>query len=179
MNWYQLPLKQIEQQLHVISEKGLTMNQVEERRKKYGLNIFEEAKPLSKWFLFLKQFQDFMVLVLLIATFIAGVLGEYIDAIAIIFIVFVNGFIGYFQEQKAEDSLEKLKELSAPLATVLRDGEWVKIPSQEIVIGDILRLRRGDRVTADIRLIEANSLETEESALTGESLPVAKNASVI
>lgn len=179
MNWYQLDLKQLEQQLHVVSKKGLSLNQVEERRKKYGLNLFEEKNPLSKWFIFLKQFQDFMVLVLLIATLIAGLLGEYIDAIAIIFIVFVNGFIGYFQEQKAEDSLEKLKELSAPMATVLREGEWVNIPSQEIVVGDVIRLRRGDRVTADIRLIQANSLETEESALTGESLPVAKNASVI
>src|SRR5690625_4401201 len=179
MNWYQLDLKQLEQQLHVVSKKGLSLNQVEERRKKYGLNLFEEKNPLSKWFIFLKQFQDFMVLVLLIATLIAVLLGEYIDAIAIIFIVFVNGFIGYFQEQKAEDSLEKLKELSAPMATVLREGEWVNIPSQEIVVGDVIRLRRGDRVTADIRLIQANSLETEESALTGESLPVAKNASVI
>src|SRR5699024_9978830 len=85
-------------------------------------------------------------------------------------------FIGFFQEQKAENSLAKLKELSAPMATVLRDGEWVQILSQQVVVGDIIRLTNGDRVPADVRITKSASMETEESALTGESLPVTKHA---
>lgn len=176
MNWYQKTIDEVEKALHVSSKKGLTEGQVEKRQKKYGLNKIESEKKLSKWFIFLKQFQDFMVLVLLMATLIAGMLGEYIDATAIIFIVFVNSFIGFFQEQKAEKSLEKLKELAAPVVEVLRNGEWLKIPSQELVIGDVIRLKSGDRITADVRIIESNSLETEESTLTGESFPVEKHS---
>ena len=103
-------------------------------------------------------------------------MGEYIDAIAIIAIVITNGFLGFFQERKAEKSLQALKELSAPQATVLRDGEWIKIPSKEIVPGDILKFSSGDRIGADVRIIESKSLEIEESALTGESVPVAKHS---
>src|SRR5690625_1834764 len=120
-----------------------------------------------------------MVLVLLAATLIAGLLGEYIDAIAIIVIVLVNGFIGFCQEQKAENSLEKLKELSAPIANVLRDEEWHKIPSRDLVVGDVIRMNSGDRISADVRIVKSSSLETEESTLTGESLPVVKHATAI
>lgn len=117
-----------------------------------------------------------MVLVLLAATLISGFLGEYIDAIAIIAIIFVNGILGFFQERRAERSLEALKELSAPQVAVLREGEWVKIPSKELVPGDVVRFASGDRIGADLRLVETKSLEIEESALTGESLPVSKQA---
>lgn len=179
MKWYQLDVEKVEQKLHVVTNRGLSPKQVEQRRKQYGFNVLESQKNISKWLLFLKQFQDFMVLVLLAATLIAGILGEYVDAIAIMVIVLVNGFIGYFQEQKAENSLEKLKELSAPMANVFRDGKWEKISSREVVVGDIVRITSGDRVPADVRITKSNSLETEESALTGESLPVAKHATPI
>lgn len=179
LNWYQLDVERVEQKLHVTANKGLSVGQVNERREQYGLNQIENEKQVSRWLLFLKQFQDFMVLVLLAATLIAGLLGEYIDAVAILIIVFVNGFIGFFQEQKAEKSLEKLKELSAPLATVLREEEWIKIPSKEVVVGDILRITSGDRITADMRIVQSNSVEMEESPLTGESLPVMKHATAI
>jgi Ca2+-transporting ATPase len=116
-----------------------------------------------------------MVLVLLAATLISGLLGEYIDAIAIIAIVIINGFLGFFQERRAEKSLDALKELSAPQVSVLRDGQWIKIPSKEIVLGDILKFTSGDRIGADVRVIESKSLEIEESALTGESVPVSKH----
>ncbi|MUK89492.1 calcium-translocating P-type ATPase, SERCA-type [Ornithinibacillus sp. L9] len=177
--WYQLDVERVEQQLHVTTSKGLSSKQVEQRRKQYGDNTLEAEKNTSKWLIFLKQFQDFMVIVLLAATLIAGMLGEYIDAIAIMIIVLVNGFIGYFQEQKAEKSLEKLKELSAPMANVLRDQKWGKISSREVVVGDIVKLNSGDRIPADVRIVKANNLETEESALTGESLPVMKHATAI
>src|SRR5699024_6299673 len=167
------------QKLHVTANRGLTEKQVEERRKQFGENVLEGEKNKSKWLIFLKQFQDFMVLVLLGATLIAGLLGEFIDAIAIMVIVLINGLIGFFQEQKAEKSLEKLKELSAPVANVLRDGKWKKINSREIVVGDVIRLTSGDRISADVRLVKSNSLETEEAALTGESLPVMKHVQAI
>lgn len=179
VNWYQANIEQVEQKLHVTTSRGLTKQQVTQRRSQFGLNELEGDKGTSKWLIFIKQFQDFMVLILLAATLIAGLLGEFIDAIAIMVIVLINGFIGFFQEQKAEKSLEKLKELSAPIAHVLRDGVWKKIPSQEIVVGDVVRLSSGDRVPADVRMVTSNGLETEESALTGESLPVMKHATAI
>ncbi|WP_404452539.1 calcium-translocating P-type ATPase, SERCA-type [Virgibacillus necropolis] len=176
MQWYQLDKETIEQKLHVTTERGLTSKQVETRRKQHGANELDAGKQTAKWLIFIKQFQDFMVLVLLAATLIAGLLGEYIDAIAIMVIVFVNGFIGFFQEQKAEKSLAKLKELSAPFAYVLRDKSWEKRPSKDIVVGDVIQVSSGDRIPADLRIVDSKSMETEESTLTGESLPVMKHA---
>lgn len=174
MQWYQLDKETLEQKLHVTTGRGLTAKQVETKQKQHGMNELEAEKQTAKWLVFIKQFQDFMVLVLLAATLISGLLSEYIDAIAIMVIVFVNGFIGFFQEQKAEKSLAKLKELSAPFAYVLRDKTWVQIPSKEIVVGDVIQVRSGDRIPADIRVVDSKSMETEESTLTGESLPVVK-----
>ncbi|WP_164669063.1 calcium-translocating P-type ATPase, SERCA-type [Virgibacillus doumboii] len=179
MKWYQLDADLVEQKLHVTTRRGLSEKQVEQRRKQFGPNRLESEKNTSKWLIFLKQFQDFMVLVLLAATLIAGLLGEYVDAIAIMVIVLVNGFLGFFQEQKAEKSLAKLKEMSAPVANVFREGKWEKIPSGDVVVGDVVRINSGDRIPADMRIMKSNSLETEESALTGESLPVMKHASAI
>lgn len=179
MKWYQSDVDEVAKHLHVEMDKGLPVKQVTKRREKFGPNVLKEEKSTSIWLIFLKQFQDFMVIVLLAATLIAGLLGEYVDAIAIMVIVIANAFFGFFQEQKAEKSLAKLKELSAPVATVLRDGEWVRIFSQEIVAGDVIRLSSGDRIPADIRITKSASLETEESALTGESLPVMKHAATI
>ncbi|MDC3412880.1 calcium-translocating P-type ATPase, SERCA-type [Aquibacillus sp. 3ASR75-286] len=169
----------MEQQLGVKTSQGLTTDEASKRLKKLGANMLEEGKQTPLWLVFLKQFQDFMVLVLLAATLVSGLLGEYVDAIAIMVIVLINGFIGFFQEQKAEKSLSKLKELSAPMANVKRDGRWMKIPSSEVVVGDVIRVSSGDRVSADIRLSKSSSLEMEESALTGESLPIAKHATAI
>src|SRR5690625_7961650 len=107
-----------------------------------------------------------MVIVLLAATLIAGMLGEYIDALAIMVIVLLNGCIGFFQEQKAEKSLEKLQELSAPKIRVFREQEWKTIPSEEAVVGDVIKIKTGDLIPADIRIVEANGLEAEESTLT-------------
>lgn len=179
LQWYQLDKEKLEQKLQVTTERGLTAKQVETRRKQHGANELEAGKQTAKWLIFIKQFQDFMVLVLLAATLIAGLLGEFVDAIAIMVIVFVNGFIGFFQEQKAEKSLEKLKELSAPFASVLRDKAWVQIPSKDIVVGDVVQVRSGDRISADIRVVDSNSMETEESTLTGESLPVVKTVKAL
>lgn len=176
MKWYQLTRERIEKRLSVSEQKGLHEKQISKRQKDFGRNELEGEKQVSKLLLFIRQFQDFMVMILLAATLIAGLLGEYVDAIAIMVIVFINGFIGFFQEQKAEKSLDKLKELASPKADVKRDGKWEKVPSKDVVVGDIVRMSSGERVPADVRIIHTSNFETEESALTGESLPVMKHA---
>ncbi|MEH7075016.1 calcium-translocating P-type ATPase, SERCA-type [Neobacillus drentensis] len=175
MKFHEMKIDQVEKALETDFSSGLSQEEVKKRIKLYGLNELEEGEKQSALLLFFSQFKDFMVLVLLAATLISGLLGEYIDAIAIIAIVIINGFLGFFQERRAEKSLQALKELSAPQVSVLRDGQWVKIPSKDIVIGDILKFASGDRIGADVRVIESKSLEIEESALTGESVPVSKH----
>ncbi|QED47482.1 calcium-translocating P-type ATPase, SERCA-type [Cytobacillus dafuensis] len=179
MKFHEMNETEVEQVLHTDSKAGLTTDEVNKRRKQYGYNELEEGEKQSALLLFFSQFKDFMVLVLLAATLISGLLGEYIDAIAIIAIVIINGLLGFFQERKAEKSLAALKELSSPQVHVLRDREWIKIPSKEVVVGDIIKFTSGDRIGADVRIIESNSLEVEESALTGESLPVSKTTDLL
>ncbi len=168
--------QEIEEALHTNSYTGLSDDEVRDRQRKYGFNELQEGEKQSLILLFFAQFKDFMVLVLLVATLISGLLGEYVDAIAIIAIVFLNGILGFFQERKAEKSLDALKEMSAPQVHVLRNNQWTKIPSKEVVVGDILKFTSGDRIGADLRIIESSSLEIEESALTGESQPVVKTS---
>ncbi|MDQ0230593.1 calcium-translocating P-type ATPase, SERCA-type [Metabacillus malikii] len=179
MNWHEMRPEEVTKSTNTDIESGLTTKEVKKREEKFGLNELTEAERPSAILLFLNQFKDFMVLVLLVATLISGLLGEYIDAIAIIAIVLVNGILGFFQEKRAEKSLEALKELSAPQVTALRNGEWIKILSKELVPGDIVKFTSGDRIGADMRLLETKSLEVEESALTGESLPVQKSINPI
>ncbi len=179
MKFHEMNGDEVKQALSINLVEGLTDEDVKKRRKQHGLNELAEGEKQSALLLFFSQFKDFMVLVLLAATLISGLLGEYIDAVAIIAIVIINGMLGFFQERKAEKSLQALKELSAPQVNVLRNNEWIKIPSKEVVVGDLLKFSSGDRIGADARIIEANSLEIEESALTGESLPVTKTTSPI
>ncbi|MEH7222501.1 calcium-translocating P-type ATPase, SERCA-type [Bacillus sp. JJ1566] len=179
MKWYELRSEEVEKKVNTSLSKGLTDQEVKQRQKQFGYNELKEAERPSALLLFLAQFKDFMVLVLLAATLVSGLLGEYIDAIAIMAIVLINGFLGFFQERKAEKSLQALKELSAPQVNVFRNNEWVRILSKELVIGDIIKFTSGDRIGADIRLVDVKSLEIEESALTGESVPVTKHVEAI
>jgi Ca2+-transporting ATPase len=179
MMFHEMSEKEVEQEFGTDLEKGLTEKEAEKRVRQYGFNELEEAEKESALMLFLSQFKDFMTLVLLAATVISGFLGEYVDAVAIIAIVLINGFLGFFQERRAEKSLEALKELSAPQVNVRRNGRWVKIPSKEVALGDILKFESGDRVGADVRIVKANNLEIEESALTGESIPSPKSTEPI
>ncbi len=175
MKWYRLDEKNVLATVATQKEQGLARKEAEKRLKTYGANKLAEGKRPSRLAVFLGQFKDFMVLVLLAATLVSGLLGEYIDAITIMVIVLLNGILGYVQERKAEKSLDALKELSAPQMTVLRDGQWTKVLSSHIVFGDIVKVASGDRIGADIRLIQTNGLRIEESALTGESVPVSKH----
>lgn len=179
MKFYQMKEKEIETALNTNFATGLTDEEADLRRKQLGANELQEAEKQSALLLFFSQFKDFMVLILLAATLVSGLLGEYVDAITIIAIVITNGLLGFFQENKAEKSLQALKELSAPQVHVLRGGQWRKILSKEVVVGDILKFANGDRIGADLRLFTTSNLEIEESALTGESLPVQKSTDTL
>ncbi|MCY8912984.1 calcium-translocating P-type ATPase, SERCA-type [Bacillus atrophaeus] len=176
MKFHEMEQTDLVEATNTSMKQGLTEKEVKKRLETHGPNELQEGKKTSALVLFFSQFKDFMVLVLLAATLISGFLGEYVDAIAIIAIVFVNGILGFFQERRAEQSLQALKELSTPHVMALREGSWAKIPSKELVPGDIVKFGSGDRIGADVRIVEAKSLEIEESALTGESLPVVKHA---
>jgi Ca2+-transporting ATPase len=171
--WYQLNEEEILHLQNVNAIHGLCEQEVKSRQSK-GLNEFSKQKKTSKASLFFHQFHDFMVLVLLGATLISALLGEYLDAITIVAIIFMNSVLGFIQEFKAEKSLTALKNWSAPTAKVLREQKWSKIPAKEIVVGDVIQIESGDRVPADVRFIEVNHCCIEESALTGESIPVMK-----
>ena len=164
--------------------KGLSSEQVEEKRSVYGTNeiVSKNKKSIAK--MILEQFQDFMIIVLIIAAIISGVLGQmngegFTDSIIILVIVILNAVIGVIQELKAQKSLESLKNLSAPHSKVIRDGKLQDLESKYLVPGDIVVLETGDYVPADLRLIEAVNLKTQEAALTGESLPVEKTTEKI
>lgn len=158
------------------SQKGLSSAEAHMRFLRYGpCAIGFEERP--SWVLvFLGQFKDFMVLVLLAATAVSAVLGETTDAAAIAAIVVLNGVLGFIQEWRAERSLQALRKLAAPMARVVRDGRVSVIPAESVVPGDLLKLAAGDKVAADARILAADALEVDESLLTGESFPVAKRA---
>jgi len=177
--WHQLDRKELIETLSSSEKDGLTIDAVNERLAEHGWNELAETKKLSPLTLFLNQFKDFMVLVLMGATLISGLLGEYLDAVTILAILVINAVLGFVQEFRAERSLIALKELSAPTAKVIRGGKQYSIATKELVIGDIVLLESGDRIPADIRFLEANNCYVEESALTGESIPVSKHESTL
>lgn len=175
MKWYSMKPEEVEYKTNSNFAKGLNDKNVKKRLGSYGPNKLKEAARPSAIATFLAQFKDFMVLVLLAATLVSGLIGEVLDAITIMFIVLLNGILGYVQERKAEKSLDALKELSAPQMHVLRNEVWVRVPSAEVVPGDVVKMIAGDRVGADIRLMSVSGLRIDESSLTGESVPVHKH----
>ncbi|GIQ67679.1 calcium-translocating P-type ATPase, SERCA-type [Xylanibacillus composti] len=177
--WYQYSAEETAAIQRVDPRKGLTAAEVQDRQAEYGPNVLSEGKSISPLALFLNQFKDFMVLVLMGATLVSGLLGEYLDAITIVAIIIMNGILGFVQEFRAERSLRALKELSAPIAKVVRDGKRMEVLASELVPGDIVVFEGGDRIPADIRMLEASGLQIEESALTGESVPVHKRTDAI
>ncbi|MCW3490909.1 calcium-translocating P-type ATPase, SERCA-type [Dethiobacter alkaliphilus] len=160
-------------------ESGLTSKEAAGRLEKNGHNVLAQAKKASPVILFLYQFRDFMVLVLLAATLLSAALGEYTDAIVIIGIVIVNAILGFVQEYRAEQSLEALRGMTAPTARTVRDGVRREIPAEELVPGDLVILEAGDRIPADIRLGEVRQLAVNEAPLTGESEPVVKQVEAL
>lgn len=158
---------------------GLSDQEVKDRREQFGANRLTSKRRTTLIEKFISQFKDLMIIILIIAAIIAGIAGETVDAAIILAVVILNAVFGVFQESKAENAIDSLKEMSAPMATVLRNNQPMSIKSEDIVPGDIVLLEAGDVVPADVRLIEANSLKIEEAALTGESVPVNKQVDPI
>ena len=183
-NWYNKGVTEIEKELDTDLEKGLTQEKVNEKIAKYGLNKLKAEKKKSLFIKFLEQFKDFMIIVLIFAAIISGGIsiaqGEAItDSIIILVVVIANAIIGVAQEAKAEKSLEALQKLSGHEAKVIRNGSVLIVPANDLVPGDIVVLDTGDYVPADLRVIEAVNLKSQESSLTGESVPVEKQAEII
>jgi len=155
--------------------KGLSEEEAKKRLEQYGLNELVAAKKISPLKIFLEQFKDVLVIILIIATVISMLIGEILEASVIMAIVFACVILGFTQEYRAEKALEALKKLAAPTATVLRNGRIMEIPAKEVVPGDIILIEAGDRIPADARLIEAIDLRVDEAVLTGESIPVPKS----
>ena len=183
--WYTLSTKEVEKQMQTSIESGLNEKQIEDKQNKFGLNKLEEKKKESIVIKFIKQFNDFMIIILIIASIISAVVArlegsnDYFDSIIIIAIVVFNAIMGLVQEAKAEKSLEALKKMTAPTCRVKRNGKISTIKSEQIVPGDIVLLEAGNYVPADCRLISSSNLKIEESSLTGETVPVLKEANCI
>lgn len=158
---------------------GLTTQQVAEHQEKYGTNKMEQGKKKPVWVLFLEQFKDFLVIILIIAALISAVMNDIESFVVIIAVITMNAILGTVQTVKAEKSLADLKQLSAPTATVLRDGVHQVIPAEKLTVGDVVLLEAGNQIPADGRFLECASLQTNESALTGESLNVEKSVEPI
>lgn len=161
------------------SLESLSSEKARENQKKYGPNELQEEKKKSVGMIFLEQYKDFLVIILIISAIISGFLGDAESAIVILIVITINAILGTVQTVKAEKSLNSLKKLSGPEAKVERDGIVTQIPSREVTVGDIVILEAGDQVPADGRIIEQASLKIDESALTGESIPVEKSEDTI
>jgi len=178
INWHALTAEQTLNQLATPPDNGLTSEEAASRLQAYGPNQLEEAPGITFWQMLIDQFNSFVVIMLIVAALISGILGDWEEAAAILAIVVLNATLGVVQERRAEQALAALKKLAAPDAQVLRDGQRQSVPSAQLVPGDIVLLEAGNYVPADIRLLEAANLRIEEAALTGESVPVQKDANI-
>lgn len=183
--WYTMPLGEVLKKLRSDLNTGLREEQIEDIRKIYGENKLSEKKKESIIIKFFKQFNDFMIIILIVASIISAVMSyvegknDYLDSVIIILIVVVNAIMGVVQEAKAEKSLEALKKMSAPTAKVKRNGVVKTVQSTELVPGDYIIIEAGNYIPADSRLIKAYNLKVEESSLTGETVPVLKDEKAI
>ena len=178
-DWYRRGGSDAVRALHVDNRHGLTNNEADQRHATYGPNELKEGKRRTVGRMFLTQFADFMIIVLIAAAIISGVIGEAIDSLAIIVIVVLNAVIGTVQEYRAERAMAALKSMAAPTARVLRQGHVRTLAAREIVPGDIVLLEAGNIVPADLRLLETARLQIDEAALTGESHAVEKNIGIV
>jgi P-type Ca2+ transporter type 2C len=175
MDWFSKNVKEVFSSLKT-SEKGLSQEEVKKRRKKYGKNNIKKKKKLRPLKILIKQFNSFLIYILLIAAIVSFFIGHKIDSFIIGAIVFLNAGLGFFQQYKAEKAIQKLRKLVIPKSRVIREGRQSIIPSEELVPGDLILLNSGDKINADCRIIESENLQTNEAILTGESLPVDKES---
>ena len=177
-NYYQFSAEEVKQDING-KQEPLTAAEVKAHQEKFGPNELVEGKKKTTCQIFLEQYKDFLVIILIAAAIVSGFLGDAESAIVILIVITINAILGTVQTVKAEQSLASLKKLSGPEAKVLRDGSVVPIPSAEVTVGDIVMLDAGDYIPADGRLLESASLKVDESALTGESLGVEKMTDAI
>jgi Ca2+-transporting ATPase len=177
-NWHNLEVSEVLASLDS-KRDGLSQEETQSRLAQFGYNELAAGEKVSPWKIFLEQFKNFLIIILLVAVVLSAIVGEVADAIVIFVIILFAAGLGFIQEYRAERAMEALKKMAAPMASVLRNGKEVEIPSRELVPGDIIFLRTGDKIPADARLIEAVNLKADEASLTGESLPVEKTAKVL
>ena len=176
--FYQKESKEILDELNTTTS-GLDSKEVKKRQEKYGLNVLPEAPRPSGFQIFLNQFKDLIVLILIAAAVISGVTGDAESSIVIVVVLIINAILGTTQTLNAQRSVDSLKQLSVPKVKVIRDGVKQEIDSHHLTTGDIVEFEAGDMIVADARIIEASSLQVQESALTGESHAVDKNTDVV
>ena len=178
-DWYQQETDDVLRQLSTSFESGLSSAEAARRLAENGPNELQAAERISPWHILFQQFKNVLIIILLVATLLSAFLGHGIEAVAIAVIVLFAVLLGFVQEYRAEKAIDALRQMAAPTATILRDGEEVELPASEIVPGDVTLLHAGDKVPADVRLLEAINLQIEEAALTGESVPVEKQVAAI
>ncbi|MBN2720930.1 MAG: cation-translocating P-type ATPase, partial [Proteobacteria bacterium] len=178
-DWHALTEEELLEELDVDPGKGLSEAEVKDRLAFHGPNELQVEKPPSPFRIFLSQFKNVLIIILLLAALFSLLAGESFDAQLILLIVLLSAGLGFLQEYKAERAIESLKKMLSPTSRVLRDGSEASVPSRTLVPGDILLLEAGDRVPADARLVKATALKTDEASLTGESLPVEKGVAVL
>lgn len=177
--WYTLEKKDVSKVLKTHLENGLSSEQAQEKLKSHGYNELVGKRGQTIWEMLLEQFKDFLVLILIAASLVSILIGEVTDSAVIILIVILNAVLGVIQESRASKALEALKKMAAPEAKVIRDGHIKEIPARELVPGDLVLLEAGNYVPADLRLVESMNLKIDEASLTGESVPVEKNADIV
>ena len=178
LSWHALDSEEVLKKLETPLQSGLTSEEAASRLKKYGPNQLTEKPRPSFFQLLIAQLNNFIIILLIVAAVISFVLGDRVEAGAIIAIVILNAVLGVIQESRAEEALAALKKLAAPDAQILRDGKRISVPAHQLVLGDVVFLEAGNFIPADLRLMEAVNLRVEEAALTGESVPVQKNATL-
>jgi cation-transporting P-type ATPase F len=177
--WHQLAAEKIVAMLGADLKGGLSAEEVRKRREKFGENRLTAKKGHSEWIRFLLQFHAPLLYILLLASVVTAVLGEWVDSSVIFAVVFLNALVGYLQEARAEKAINALAQMVVTKATVRRDGKTQSVPSEELVPGDVVLLESGDKVPADLRFFHVRNLQADESALTGESVPVEKHGDTL
>ncbi|MBO9315613.1 MAG: HAD-IC family P-type ATPase [Chloroflexus sp.] len=177
-HWHHLPIKEVIELLETDPEIGLDVFEIKRRQTLWGSNTLTPRHRKSPIIRFLLQFHSPLIYILLVATIITAILGEIVDAIIILAVVLINAIIGYIQESRAERAIEMLAQAMTTEATVIRSGKIQRIPAAELTLGDVVLLKAGDKVPADLRLIRSRDLQIAEAPLTGESVPVQKDASI-
>ena len=177
--WHGMEKTELIRQLDTDIDKGLSGPEIEKRLKEYGYNELKKEERVSPFTLFVNQFKNVLIIILLIAVVLSFLVGEAVDSIFILVIVVFCAVLGFIQEYRAEKALDALKKMLSPTITVLREGREEEVPSTELVPGDVLIIEAGDKIPADARIVEAHAMRCDEASLTGESLPVGKNSNIL